>query len=220
MLKKPYVTTNNDDDDEYYDDDEEDYQYNKVPIIKSKYTPMTETMAPRPLVNLTTPRPKIAYFNKNSYETTTWKPFTVTSAQPTTSNIPPIIKFPEDVFQGIKPFGDIPRYLNKSTLRPYTQRQRIKPTEVPVPNPNSVEEIRKTTTIPNTITTTTVTMPTTLVSRTTRKRYTIRPNRGNLKWKTTIAPNVRSNDKKNKNTLELDEQKANRYAKFIFLFND
>ena len=172
--KRPYGDEE-EDEDEYYEDDEDDdeYQY-RYPVNKSKYTPMTETMAPRPMLNLTTPKPPGAvsgnlYYN---YETTTWRPVTVTTySQGSTSDIPPIIKFPEDVFQGIKPLGDVPRYLNKSTLRPYTIRQRLRPTVV---QHNHLEEnvpserVRISTTTTTTTTTTTRPPPTTT---TTTPRY-------------------------------------------------
>lgn len=166
-----------DDDEYYYDEDEFDVKH--PPPSKSKFSPMTETMAPK--------------LNRTSTERTTEMPTT-------SSRIPPIITFPQDIFQNLRPVDTLPRYLNKSTLRPYTVRQRIRPTE-----------IQTTTDYPSTIltksTTTTTTTTTTTAPMTTRKTYTIRPNRnrGNLRWKTT---------KKTKNIddgqLELDENLPNR----------
>lgn len=239
------------DDDEYYDDDDDDdYEY-RYPVNKSKYTPMTETMAPRPLGNLTTPRPAASvsghiFYSNHKYETTTWRPPTMTTPSPTTSDIPPIITFPEDVFQGIRPFNDIPRYLNKSTARPYTIRQRIhRPTAIP--NANLIDEttskellrttaksissksaIKTTTQPPTTTSTTTTQTPAVTRTRTTtvtpstgdstsRKRYTIRPNRGQNRWRTTETPeqptiSTRPNKNQNHNNrLELDERLPNRY---------
>ncbi|XP_058065066.1 salivary glue protein Sgs-3-like, partial [Anopheles bellator] len=201
-------------------------------------------MAPRPLQNLTTPKPPGAVSGNLFYhsDTTTWRPsVTVTTYSPgaagTSSDIPPIIKFPEDVFQGIRPLADVPRYLNKSTLRPYTVRQRVRPTvvqnnaldlegsegpgggdrlRVSTPRPTTryttypatvrtrtpatgttiktktpqTPAVTQTFTRRPTTTTTTTTMaPTTTEVPTTttpsRKRYTIRPQRGQQRWRTT-----------------------------------
>ncbi|XP_053697662.1 mucin-5AC-like [Sabethes cyaneus] len=242
------------DEEEYYeDDDEDDYEY-RFPINKSKYTPMTETMAPRPLANLTTPKPGSyvsghVFYKNHKYETTTWRPNTITTHASTTSDIPPIITFPEDVFQGIKPFGDIPRYQNKSTVRPYIVRTRVRPTAIP--NANLIDETTSkelqrttakshsskhtvkttpsttTTTKTTTTTTTTTTVPPPIRTRptttastyetTARKRYTVRPNRGQQRWRTTTEtpeqPTVSTRPNKNQlrnDRLELDERLPNR----------
>jgi hypothetical protein len=84
------------DEDEYYDDyedeeEEEEFQFLPPPINKPKYIPMTETMAPRP-INVTTLRPY--YVSGQTFST----------PPPHTSTIPSIIKFPDDVFQAIRPF--------------------------------------------------------------------------------------------------------------------
>lgn len=173
------------DEDEYYYDDEE-FDIKHPPPSKSKFSPMTETMSPK--------------LNRTSVTRPTQFLIERTTEMPTTSSsIPPIITFPQDIFQNLRPVDTLPRYLNKSTLRPYTVRQRIRPTEI----------IQTTTDYPSTILTqsTTTTTTTTTAPMTTRKTYTIRPNRnrGNLRWKTT---------KKTKNIddgqLELDEKLPNR----------
>ncbi|XP_055644926.1 mucin-2 isoform X2 [Toxorhynchites rutilus septentrionalis] len=240
---------------EYYDEeDEDDYEY-RFPVNKSKYTPMTETMAPRPLPSLTTARPQasvsghIYYVNPNKHETSTWRPSTITTHSPTTSDIPPIIKFPGDVFEGIKPFGDIPRYQNKTTTRPYVNanRPRVPPRPTVVSNSNLIDEttskellrttarspitakgIVKTYTTPTSVTqtppppvvtrstrTTTTTTVAPTSETTSRKRYTVRPNRGQQRWRSSTEtpeePTVSTRPNKNRyNHLELDERLPNR----------
>lgn len=113
ISKKPNLISSNaatGEDDEYYDeyeDDEDEFQFLPPPVNKPKYTPMTETMAPRP-INVTTLRPY--YVSGNTFST----PPSVTST------IPSIIKFPDDVFQAIRPFTS-PKVVyskNKQNLRP------------------------------------------------------------------------------------------------------
>lgn len=129
-----------------------------------------------------------------------------------TTAIPSIISFPKDIFQDIKPFNNLPRYLNKSTQRPYTVRTRLYGTQIPsVETQSDASQIvaKSTTTMPTTATaTTTMTTPTTTHRTTTRKVYTIRPNRGQSRWK--ISKSVKTGD--NQNQLELDEKSANRYT--------
>lgn len=125
-----------------YDDDEDDDDddYKMPPQNVSKFMPMSETAAPRPYP-ITTKKPL----------STTLPPYTTTPKKyvsnydrhyyskanaETTSSVPAIIKFPEDIFQGVRPVNqhsqtDIPRYLNQSTQRPYTSRSRIKTTRLP-----------------------------------------------------------------------------------------
>lgn len=140
-----YVTTfsfkDPTDQDDYYEYEDEEYQ--APPKNVSKFMPMSETAAPRPH-QLTTKRP-IIYTQKPLVSSTTTKKYATTyksdnyyndKEDETTSTVPSIIKFPEDIFQGVRPIHhqnnqhtDIPRYLNQSTLRPYTLRTRNKPTE-------------------------------------------------------------------------------------------
>lgn len=94
--KKPNLISSNaasNDDDEYYDEyeDEEEFQFLPPPVNKPKYTPMTETMAPRP-INVTTVKPYLVSGH------------TFSTPPSFTSTIPSIIKFPDDVFQAIRPF--------------------------------------------------------------------------------------------------------------------
>lgn len=113
---KPKTTTV-DDDYYYYDDD--DVWTSQPPQNKSQYMPMSETAAPRPRMPTTLPTLSSSKYN-----------FKHPQHQPhhhlETSSIPPIIKFPDDVFHGLRPMN-IPRYLNQSTMRPYTVRTRLRP---------------------------------------------------------------------------------------------
>lgn len=116
LNKKPNLISSNAapyDDDEYYEeyeDDDDDYKILPPPINKPKYTPMTETMAPRP-INVTTLRPY--YVSGQTFST----------PSPISSTIPSIIKFPDDVFQAIRPFTSLsPKVIynngNKIALKP------------------------------------------------------------------------------------------------------
>lgn len=217
-----------DDDDEYYyedednssdyeDDDSYDDQENRYPIPtnKSKFMPMTETMAPRPLNN---------YYPTSTRPTFSHSHLPITT--PSTITIPPIITFPEDDIQKmIKPH--YPRYLNQSTLRPYTQRTRLQTTPPPITEnyftTASTITIR-TSTLPPSPTTTTrtttrtttepirITTTTSLPSRTTRKVYTVRPNRGRgaQRWRTTTTKRPHLTNNNNLNNWELDEKLLNR----------
>lgn len=131
--------------DEDADDDEEDYKM--PPQNVSKFMPMSETAAPRPYP-ITTRKPL----------STTSSPHTTTTAKKYVSNydrhyysktttteatsVPAIIKFPEDIFQGIRTpanqQADLPRYLNQSAIRPYTSRTRIKTTRLPGADANAI----------------------------------------------------------------------------------
>lgn len=219
IKSKPIETNEEDDenidgDDEYYDDDEEDEEeYKKFIPNKSKYSPMSETMAPKVKNNTiksTTPlytrnnlygysTPTVATTRKSiidfKYDATTQSSISIT-----TSNIPPIIKFPDDVFQGIK--ANIPRY---SVNRTSQTSGRIAPNIVRprINRPTQIDTKYVSTTVPNTITTTDPTP----ISTTTKKIYTIRPNRGNSKWRT-AKPSTRILT--NKQNLELDEKLPNR----------
>lgn len=186
------------DDEYYYDDEEEEVEDDDVihspPVIKSKFVPLSETMAPRPpttpsyrnssyhthfpFLQHTTPSSD-AMFNRNQHQTAT---------------IPSFITFPKDIFHDIKPLNNIQRYLNHSTLRPYTKRTRLGSTYAP--------ELM-------TETTTTFSPPTTTIqtSTTTRKVYTIRPNRGQPRRK--LQKSI-DGTKNIKNLLEYDEKVGNR----------
>lgn len=147
-------------DDYYYDYSEYDYDEEEIlppPANKSKYTPMTETMAPRPL-NITTLRP----FHVSG------RTFT-TSAPPvsTESLIPSIIKFPEDVFHSIPSFNSQKSKNSKTELKTTTAKSPVTTTKYRS-TPKSVVKSAKTTEKPTTK----------------RKTYTSRPNRGNSKFKT------------------------------------
>ncbi|XP_059617787.1 mucin-2 [Phlebotomus argentipes] len=181
--KHPPKTTPPTSSEEYYYDD--DYEVQRPPANKSKFMPMSETMAPRPSPTPTL-RPTIS-------PTQVFKP---TSYRPPqehvsdydirllggTSSIPPIIKFPDDIFQDLTR----PRTPNKTMVRPTTPRPRIK-----IKDPFA----GKVTTTPEThpYRPTRPTMPTT--DTTTHKIHTVRPsrgrnpttvgagNRGTMKWK-------------------------------------
>lgn len=205
------------DSDEYYDEyeDEEDDEYVPPSLKVNAYRPASETAAPRRITTTTSRplRPSTPYgglANEAYRQQTT----STTSRPPTTdrSSIPPIIKFPDDPFQTYK-IGTFPRYLNKSTLRPYTVRHRIKPTIVPTDDHQTTFEQKhpKKISVAQPSTTTPV-VPTT-TRKTTRKIYTVRPNRGNLKWKQNKngTDRNRNNGRKvTKGRLELDENYPNR----------
>lgn len=97
ISKKPNLISSNaasnDDEDEYYDEyeDEDEFQFLPPPVNKPKYTPMTETMAPRP-INVTTVKP----YHVSGH--------TFNTPPSIASTVPSIIKFPDDVFQAIRPF--------------------------------------------------------------------------------------------------------------------
>lgn len=171
-------------DDYYYDYSEYDYDEEEIlppPANKSKYTPMTETMAPRPL-NITTLRP----FHVSG------RTFT-TSAPPvsTESLIPSIIKFPEDVFQSIPSFNSQKSKNSKTELKTTTQKSSLTTTKYRT-TPKSVikNNSNKSTDKPTT---------------TKRKTFTSRPiNRGNSKFKT-------STKRPDRTRLDIDDKLYNRY---------
>lgn len=186
--------TSDDDDEYYYDDDEDDDVIHSPPAIKSKFVPLSETMAPRP--------PTTPAYRNSSYHThfpflqqTTPNYDSVFNRNQQTATIPSFITFPKDIFHDIKPLNNIQRYLNHSTLRPYTKRTRLGSTIVP----ELTTETTATTTLPPSTTTT----PT---STTTRKIYTIRP-RGQPRWK---LPKSIDGTKNIKNLLEYDDKVGNR----------
>jgi hypothetical protein len=204
--RKPVISTNlASEDDFYYDDDEEDeeedFQPRPPPINKSKYTPMTETMAPRPM-NVTTVRSY--YVSGHTFST----PPTPTS---THSLIESAFKFPDDVFQGIRPFtSPAPNVIssNKYNARPNKNYEITKSTTTSTTEPTTTKRTK----ILKLVTKAPIskyvqqTSPTTAKpprQTTKRKTYTIRPNRGNLKFnKPTKRPD--------KTRLEIDEKSPNR----------
>lgn len=199
-----YNTPTNDEDDFYYDDDDDDAEeeeFRPPPIIKPKYTPMTETMAPRP-INVTTLRPY--YVSGQTFSTP--PPTTSTSA------VPSIITFPKDLFHNILPFtSPAPNLINKYNVKPNKNYDIIKSTTSTTTTTGrsstkrtKIKLLAKPTTkksnSQSTISSTTAKPPR---STTRRKTYTNRPNRGNLKFKvTTKRPDL--------TRLEIDENLPNR----------
>lgn len=132
-------------DEEYYEyeDDEDDTSEIKMPPQNvSKFMPMSETAAPRPYLttvktlSIATQRPLTTTPSPTTKKySTTFERHTKPSIE--TTPVPAIIKFPDDVFQGVRQnhndHTDIPRYLNQSTLRPYTSRTRSKATNLSGP---------------------------------------------------------------------------------------
>lgn len=201
--RKPVINSNsaNDEEDFYYDDDDEEdeEEFRPPPMIKPKYTPMTETMAPRP-INVTTLRPY--YVSGQTFSTPS-------TPESTTSIIPSIIKFPDDVFQGIRPFvSPAPNLINAHKVKPNKNYDITKPTtttttERPSTKRTKIKVLTKATTNLNNqpAASSTTVKPTRQTTR--RKIYTIRPNRGNLKFKvTTKQPDL--------TRLEIDEKLPNR----------
>lgn len=199
LNKKPALINSNsatdDDEDEYYydEDDDDDYVYRPPPINKSIYTPMTETMAPRPM-NMTTVRP---YYVSG-------QTFTTTSPLASTSSIPSILKFPDDVFQAIRPFTTpAPKFVYIKVTSPKSAIPAI--TTTTTTRPTTKKSKSKITTKKTVLYTTTSTTSKPSRSTTRRKIYTMRPNRGNLKFKaTTKRPDLTVN------RLEIDENLPNR----------
>lgn len=205
--RKPVINSNsaNDEEDFYYDDDDdddEDEEFRPPPIIKPKYTPMSETMAPRP-INVTTLR---SYYVSGQTFTTPSPPAS------TTSIIPSIIQFPDDVFQSIRPFtSPAPNLINSHKVKPNKNYDITKPTtttttttERPSTKRTKIKVLTKATT--NKLNSQPAASSTTVKpsrQTTRRKIYTIRPNRGNLKFKvSTKRPDL--------TRLEIDEQLPNR----------
>lgn len=203
--RKPPITSNSNDEDFYYDDDDDDdeeEEFRPPPIIKPKYTPMTETMAPRP-INVTTVRSY--YVSGHTFST----PSPPTS---TSSIVPSIIKFPDDVFQAIRPFtSPAPNLINKFNVKPNKTYDITKSTTTTTTSTSSTERTSTKRTKINKISTkksnghstasSTTAKPTRFTTR--RKTYTIRPNRGNLKFKvSTKRPDLTG--------LEIDDKLPNR----------
>lgn len=210
------------------DDDGDDTSDSKLPPQNvSKFMPMSETAAPRPYLTtvktlpiltqrpLTTPSSTST--SKKHLSTLAFdRPLhsTKSSADTTTASVPAIIKFPDDdVFQNVRQsssgsgssstdFADIPRYLNQSTLRPYTSRTRsksihsngpIKPSKAPkvhikttskTTSPNKLLHSTQTTVLTTTTTTPTTTTITTTPSTPKTKTFTIRAKHNNNNYNT------------------------------------
>lgn len=154
-------------------------------------------MAPRP--------PTTPSYRNSSYHThfpflpqTTPSSDNVFNRNKQTATIPSFITFPKDIFHDIKPLNNIQRYLNHSTLRPYTKRTRLGSTSVPEVTTEYL--FTTTTTLPPSTTTT-------QTSTTKRKIYTIRPNRGQSRWK--LQKSI-DGTKNTKNLLEYDDKVGNR----------
>lgn len=204
--RKPVINSNlaTNDEDFYYDDDEDEdeEEFRPPPANKPKYTPMTETMAPRP-INVTTIRP----YHVSGHTFSTPSP-----PSSTTSVIPSIIHFPSDVFQSLRPFtSPAPNLINSHKVKPNKNYDITKPTTTSTTTERSstkrtkIKVLTKPTTkklnIQQTASSTTV-KPTRLTTR--RKTYTIRPNRGNLKF------NKVATKRPDLTRLEIDEKLQNR----------
>ncbi|XP_031627349.1 uncharacterized protein LOC116343441 isoform X2 [Contarinia nasturtii] len=132
-----------------YEEDDDTSDIKMPPQNVSKFMPMSETAAPRPYLTtakaltIVTQKPltTLASTTAKKHSTTTFDRlhYPKNDAE-TTSPIPAIIKLPADNFQGARQHDqhhhhhqtDIPRYLNQSTLRPYTSRTRSKTTNLSV----------------------------------------------------------------------------------------
>lgn len=200
LNKKPALINSNsatdDDEDEYYydEDDDDDYVYRPPPINKSIYTPMTETMAPRPM-NMTTVRP---YYVSG-------QTFTSSAPLASTSSIPSILKFPDDVFQGLRPFTTAaPKFVYIKVTSPKSSIHAATTTTT-TPRPTTKKSKSKATTKKTNLYTSTSTTSKPTRTTTRRKIYTMRPSRGNMKFKaTTKRPDLTVN------RLEIDENLPNR----------
>lgn len=206
----------NDDDDEYYyddeDDDDYDYVYEPPPNKPNRFMPHSETAAPKP-IHTTTVRnlsnqPPIAV----EY-TTPAKDWS--KSQPLDTMIPSIINFPKDIFHDIKPMNNFPRNINNITVRPYTVRTKLIKSNY---SPPETATIRTRLTTARPLTTTENIRSTTDSTTTTRKIYTIRPNRGQSKWKLTKGSktSVETNKQKDRHEqqrrlpTDIDDKQTNR----------
>lgn len=195
------------DDDEEYDDDVNDdqneFKYKLPPVNVSKFMPMSETAAPRPAYQTTTTsRPKLSSTTRKY-----GKPHVA-------SVVPAIIKFPEDIFQGVRPMNEhdsnATRYLDQSTQRPYTVRTRTKPTHLP-----SSKTYTLMTKTPPTRTTETTTSTTTVSIGKPHRPYTKTRGQDNSNTNRFTKASKRPNTLK-KNLWELDERLPNRYTLQIY----
>jgi hypothetical protein len=205
LSKKPNLISSNAaavDDDEYYEDyedeeEEEEFQFLPPPVNKPKYIPMTETMAPRP-INVTTLRPY--YVSGHTFAT----------PPPHTSTIPSIIKFPDDVFQAIRPFtSQSPKVVynnnnNKKTNYDITKgTTSTSTTERTTTRKTKVKVLTKGTTTKQQVTSTTH-KPTRTATTPKRRPFTSKAgHRGNSRFKvSTKRPDL--------TRLEIDEKLPNR----------
>lgn len=204
-----------DSDDDYFEYENED-EYKLPPQNVSKFMPMSETAAPRPMYAITTtrPTPNVSKYTTNSNREYYTKANTLQS-----SSIAPPNNYADDVLQSAKP-NSIPRYLNQTTLRPYTVRTRSKTNHLTdfKTETNSPKVHIKTTKAPtNKILTTYSETPTptiTTTTPTTSRTYTVRKNHGQSdqnRWKLTKAPKQQRPNALKKNLWELDEHLPNRY---------
>lgn len=200
-----------DEDDDY--DGEYEFKYKLPPVNVSKFMPMSETAAPRPAYMITTTSRPMLSSTSRKHLTPSYTRNYITK-QPVSSIVPPIIKFPEEIFQGVRPMYDldsnVPRYLNQSTLRPYTVRTRSQTTEMPSKTYKLLTKIPQTTTR-----TTETTTPKTTI--TTGKAYSFRPNtktrgQNNSNLNRLTKASMRPNSLK-KHLWELDERLPNRYTR-------
>lgn len=204
------------DDDEYYYDDE-DYTFHVPPT--NKYMPMSETRAPRPTPSYNAQRVP------PSRHTTSQPIYQYNQTPETTTEIPSILQFPKDIFHELTAGNNANRFLNNSTVRPYTVRTRLNlaadpglettiasnrlytSTEAPTKT-----RLPTTTRAPVRFSSTSRPMTTQRPTTTTRKVYTIRPYRGQPKWKNPVAATptktIRTGDKKN--LLDVDDKVTNR----------
>lgn len=195
--------TSDEEDEYYYDDDDDDVIHSPPPINSNKFVPLSETMAPRP--------PTTPSYRNSSYHThfpflqqTTPSSDNVFNRNQQTATIPSFITFPKDIFHDLKPLNNIQRYLNHSTLRPYTKRTRLGSTHVPELTTEFLfTPTTATTTLPSTTTTTSA------QTSSTRKIYTIRPNRGRGQSRWKLQKSI-DGTKNIKNLLEYDDKVGNR----------
>lgn len=195
------------DDDEEYDDDVNDekneFNYKLPPVNVSKFMPMSETAAPRPAYLMTTTsRPKLSSTTRKY-----GKPHVA-------SVVPAIIKFPEDIFHGVRPMhehdSNATRYLDQSTQRPYTARTRTKPTNLP-----SSKTYTLMTKTPPTRTTETTTPTTTVSIGKPHRPYTKTRGQDNSNTNRFTNASKRPNALK-KHLWELDERLPNRYKLYRY----
>lgn len=170
--------------------------------------PHSETAAPRP-IQTTTVRHLSRHPLSAIEHTTPTKDWS--KNEPTYTTIQPIINFPKDIFHDIKPLNNFPRQMHNATVRPYTIRTRLTKTNA---TDNETERVRSSTVRPSTTSVSTTRLGS---STTTRKIYTIRPNRGQYKWKVSKGTKSSSDTNKQKErqqqqglATEIDDKHSNR----------
>lgn len=195
-----------DEDDEYDDngatDDGNEFKYKLPPMNVSKFMPMSETAAPRPAyMTTTTSRPKLSS-TTHKYTTPAYKKPHSTKSH-VSSVVPAIIKFPEDIFQGVRTVHDHDSNNATRTQRPYTVRTPAKTTNLPSKLYTLMTKIPLTRTT-ETPTTTTVTLSKTYRPYTkTRGQDNSNPNR--------FTKGSKRPTSLKKHLWELDERLPNRY---------